>query len=101
MPNETVRKYLDTPMQDNDANAETIGEYLKNLLLALWDEKDGFSGKRPFGNGGWEYELYAALISAGYVDGSFDEDGYIESVDYELAEEIIRETIKGIYERGV
>ena len=40
----------------------TVCEYLERLLLTLWEEKDNFSSKRPFGNSGWEYDLYEILI---------------------------------------
>ena len=39
----------------------TIKEYLKELLLRLWDECEGFSSKRPFGNSGWEWDLVAVV----------------------------------------
>lgn len=48
------KEYAKIPIQENDAGAKTIGEYLKKLLLTLWDEEDGFSGKRPFGNSSWK-----------------------------------------------
>lgn len=57
-------KILQTSMGENDADAETIGEYLIKLSATCWDEEDGFSGKRPFGNSGWVYELYTALAHA-------------------------------------
>ena len=85
--------YSKIPMQENDAGAKTIGEYLVKLLLTLWDEKECFSGKRPFGNSSWEYEIYAALISSEVVLGSLDEEGYIIDVDYEAADIIVREII--------
>ena len=86
-------EYAKIPMQENDANAKTIGEYLGKLLLTLWDEEDDFSGKRPFGNGGWKFEVYAALISAKVVNGKIDEDGYIEEVDLSAADKIVRNII--------
>lgn len=58
---------LDLPMADNDAGAKTIREYLTHLLLTLWQKKDGFNGKRPYGNGGWEFDLYRALTTAGLM----------------------------------
>lgn len=88
-----TKDYSKIPMQENDADAKTVGEYLKKLLLTLWDEKEGFSGKRPFGNSSWEYEIYAALISSEVIMGSFDEEGYIVDVDCEAADRIIREII--------
>lgn len=88
---------LDTEMQENDAGAATIGDYLRRLLLCLWDEKDSFSSKRPFGNSDWEYELYIPLIEAGVIEGELDEFGYIEDVDVDQANTIIRSLIEEIW----
>lgn len=85
---------LDIPMQENDANASTIRDYLKTLLYMLWNEGEGFSGKRPFGNSGWEYDLYKALVAAEAVKGSLDEDGYIETVDTAQANKLIFKAIE-------
>lgn len=85
---------LDIPMQENDANASTIRDYLKALLYTLWNEGEGFSGKRPFGNSGWEYDLYKALVAAKAVKGSLDEDGYIETVDTAQANKLIFKAIE-------
>lgn len=71
---------LDLVMQDNDGDAETIRDYLCNLLITLWRDGEGFSGKRPFGNSGWEYELYAPLIKAGMVRGTVDEFGSVDEI---------------------
>lgn len=64
----TPQEILALPMDANDAEASTIGDYL--LLAMLWSEKDGFSGKRPFGNIGWDYDFYLPLVRAGAVKGS-------------------------------
>ena len=93
----SYKDYTKIPMQKNDAGAKTVGEYFKILLLTLWDEEDGFSGKRPFGNSGWKYEVYTALVSAGVVDGKIDEDGYLGDVDCSAADGICREIISGIF----
>jgi hypothetical protein len=56
---------------DCDAGANiTVRDYLFELLIAVWDEGESFSGKRPFGNSGWEYDLYAPLIQAGLSKAS-------------------------------
>ncbi len=86
MPDHPV---LDLPMQPNDARATTVREYLVALLAEVWTEKEGFSGKRPFGNSGWEYDLYLPLLKAGLVDGALDEDGYIDHMDDDAAERLI------------
>lgn len=87
------KEYAKIPMQENDANAKTIGEYLEKLLLTLWDEEDNFSGKRPFGNSGWKWEIYIALISAKVVNGKLDEYGYIEEVDFSAADNVVKNII--------
>ena len=91
------KEYAKIPMQENDAGAKTIGEYLEKLLLTLWDEEDGFSGKRPFGNSGWKWEVYNALISAKVVKGKLDEDGDIEEVDFSMADDVVRNIIIALF----
>lgn len=61
---------------DSDAGSQlTVREYFRELLTTLWEEKEGFSGKRPFGNSGWEYEVHIALAKAGFVDlGEWDDE---------------------------
>lgn len=85
---------LEVPMQPNDADAKTIGDYLRALLLAVWTEGEGFSGKRPFGNSGWDSDLYIALVKAGIVDGKLDGDGYLEECDEDAANSLIMEAIR-------
>jgi hypothetical protein len=42
---------------DSDAGDNiTVRDYLFKILMMVWDE--GFDGKRPFGNSGWDHELY-------------------------------------------
>lgn len=74
--------------------ALTIKGYLEKLLTTLWCEGESFSGKRPFGNSGWEYDLYKPLIEAGIVRGKFDIDGYIEEIDNKKADGIIFDCIE-------
>lgn len=92
------KDYANIPMQDNDAKAKTIGEYLKKLLVTLWDEEDNFSGKRPFGNSGWKYEVYTALISANVVDGKLDEYGYVDAIDYHTANSTVQKIIIEVFD---
>lgn len=72
---------LDQPM--------TIRGYLLALLAKLWEEEDGFSGKRPFGNSGWKYDVYGALVKASVVTGTLDADGYIDTCDHDRADVVI------------
>lgn len=88
---------LSYPMTDNDANAKNVGEYLHSLLFTLWEEGEGFSGKRPFGNSGWEFDLYTALVNGGFVEGNVEDDGNIENVDMKAANKLIFDCIAYIF----
>jgi len=92
---ESVR-VLNLPMQDNESGAKTIRGYLKALLRGLWEDGEGFSGKRPFGNSGWEYDIYRALVKAKLVKGKLDSDGCIETVDSKACDKIILAAIKDL-----
>jgi hypothetical protein len=90
----TKHPVLDLEMGENDAGAKTIRHYFQLLLTTLVQEKEGFSGKRPFGNSGWDRELYVPLIKAHIIPGELDEDGYIAWVDSKLADELLCKIIK-------
>jgi hypothetical protein len=87
---------LDLEFEHDDLGYITVRLYFKELLKALWEEGEGFSGKRPLGNSGWEYDLYKPLVKAGIVDGSFDEEGYIDEVDTAAADKIVLEAIEAL-----
>jgi hypothetical protein len=59
----------------------SIRNFYKECLKALIFEGESFSGKRPFGNSGWEWNIYAALIREGFVEGTLDKDGYVDEID--------------------
>lgn len=84
----------------NDAGATSIGDYLHRLLADVWAKEDEFNGKRPFGNSGWKYEVYAALAHAGLIEGTFDEYGYLDTVDSDAADELVRSAIAGLSSSG-
>lgn len=90
------REVLALSMQDNDSGADTIGGYLTALLAALWEEGEGFGGKRPFGNSGWQFDLYKPLVKAGYIAGTFDEDGYLDDCDDEAGDVVIAAAIAAL-----
>lgn len=83
---------------DSDAgNNLTIKGYLKELLSTIWAEGESFSGKRPFGNSGWKYDLYAPLVKSGLVKGELDEDGYVQEIDTDAAYDMVNEIIEYIF----
>lgn len=81
---------------ENDAGAGTIKEYLICLLRTMWAEGEVFSGKRPFGNSSWQYDLYKPLIKSGAVAGSLDEDGYVQALDDKAANKLITKAIDSL-----
>lgn len=96
MPDLDPRTILDTPMADNDAGASTIRGYLVALLAAVWDRHEYFSGKYAFGNSGWHWDLYAALIKAGHIPGRFDEYGDVEDADRPAGDRLIAAAIQAL-----
>lgn len=96
---------LETPMrQPNDVGAATIGDYLVQLLLEVWQRGELFSGKRPFGSSCWESDLYLALVSANYVEGTLDENDFLDEITTEnilKADELIAEAIKSLWRSEV
>lgn len=88
---------------DSDAGDNlTIRDYLRELLETLWAEGAGFSGKRPFGNSGWEHDLYKPLVQHGFIEGQLDEEGYLLEFDRPTAEvfvfDLIRAAFNGVQE---
>lgn len=81
---------------EEDSGAETLRGYLRALLLTLFKEDEGFSGKRPFGNSGWQHGLAAKLIGAGLPIGRVDHDGYIESLDDIAYNKVITDAINSL-----
>lgn len=81
----TNNAYLSCPMDlDNDSGAQTVGGYLSALLITLYYEGEGFSGKRPFGNSGWEDDVAEAWVRAGLLPGEVSKNRWDEDeVEYE------------------
>ena len=78
---------------DSDAGDNlTVRQYLCRLVEELWREEEGFSGKRPFGNSGWQPDVYGALIGGGFIDGTI-EDGYPEKYDRVAAKQYVIDLI--------
>lgn len=79
-----ITDYLTCPMPDNDSGSETVGGYLSALLMTLYREGEGFSGKRPFGNSGWEGEVAEAWVRAGLLPGELTTDCWDEDeIEYD------------------
>ena len=84
---------------DSDAGDNlTIHDYLRILLEKVWTEGECFNGKRPFGNSGWDFDLYAPLVKAGFIDGKLYEDGRIEHLaNPQVAKAYVHDLIKAAF----
>lgn len=67
----------------------TLREYFKRLLTTLWHEEDGFSGKRPFGNSGWQWELASDLMKADIIEPSLNKYGEIKDMPSDFDKSIM------------
>jgi len=86
-----LQELLNLKVENYENN--TIRGYFKLLLTELWIQGECFSGKRPLGDSGWEYDLYAPLVKSGAVDGNIDEDGCIDEFNIGDANELVLELI--------
>lgn len=66
----------------------TVRQYLAKLLLAVLEEGECFSGKRPFGNSGWEENLVIPAIECGALRGEIDlsDPGWPEATGWDEGE---------------
>ena len=98
---EKAMAVLALPMQENDAEARTIADYLRQLLRGVLTEKEGFNGKRPFGNSGWIGDLEKSLVKHGVVKGSFDPEGeYLDRVDEAAALKTLLDAVDALFDRA-
>ncbi len=77
---EDLKKALELRFDCDIGDDISIKEYFLQLLLTLWEEGEGFNGKRPFGNSGWESDLYIPLIQNGFIKGTVDAQGWLQEV---------------------
>lgn len=96
----TNKQILELKFESTDLGKEiSIKDFFKELLTTLFKEGECFSGKRPFGNSGWDWDLKICLVKNGVIDGHNeidpdypeDEDWYFDS---EEADKKIFELIK-------
>ncbi|HEY8878251.1 MAG TPA: hypothetical protein VIN03_11845 [Roseateles sp.] len=84
--------------KDADSGAKSVREYLRELLSELWHEEECFSGKRPFGNSGWQWDVYRELVAANLVNGQLDRDGNLEDFDEEAGALLMQAVIAKAFE---
>lgn len=64
---------LALPIEHQDfSKIVTLREILTDLLITVWIDEEGFSGKRPWGNSSWQYDITEALAYHSYpTDAQF------------------------------
>lgn len=84
MPNKEI---LELKFESTDLGKEmSIKDFFKELLTTLFKEGECFSGKRPFGNSGWDYDLCVCLAKNGVIEGKCSQYGDLEDWDYDSKE---------------
>lgn len=90
----TTQNLLAIEIKSRELNRKiTFKQYFILLAETVWREGECFSGKRPWGNSSWQYELYGAMIQNGIIAGRIDEDGCVEEVDESAADKLIFEAM--------
>lgn len=92
--NKSLQDALDVRFSSDAGDDLSIRQYFEQLLITLWEEGERFSGKRPFGNSGWEYDLYQPLILGGFIKGTLDTDGNVVDVNEQKAFVYVRNLIR-------
>ncbi|MEG1662931.1 MAG: hypothetical protein RR338_03005 [Clostridia bacterium] len=80
----TNNEILELEVRSEDIGVVTIKQYFKQLLLTLFAEGECFSGKRPFGNSAWEYDIMDCLIKNKVFKTEIDEYGEEDYDDMEF-----------------
>ena len=95
----TEQSILDLKFKSDDLDKKvTIRQFFYELMKLLWEEKECFDGKRPFGNSGWDSDLITCLVKNKLVEGELDEDGFAINYDYGKVDKfILNKIIKPIF----
>lgn len=93
---DVARRALEVEIPNNYGEPRTLRKYLRDLLWELWNTTADFSGKRPFGDSGWEFDIYTELVKAGFVEGDLVEG----LIDTTAADRIVFAAIELIFEES-
>ena len=79
------KQILALEFHSNDLDKDiTVKDFMKELLSTLFKEMECFSGKRPFGNSGWEYDMAICFVKNKIISGTIEDlgDGDID-IDFD------------------
>lgn len=89
------KEILELKFESTDLGKEiSIKDFFKELLTTLFIEGEGFSGKRPFGNSGWDWDLKICLAKNEVIKGEYDSKYDDWDFDSQEADKKIFELIK-------
>jgi hypothetical protein len=95
MNDELATKILNTPIEC-EFEEFTINQYLCELLITLLVKRESFNGKHPFGDSGWENYLLESMAKGGFIEATFDSEGYLDKISKEEEEktfELIKDVV--------
>lgn len=84
---------------DMDVGGRPFRAMLKDLLTMVLLQGEEFDGKRPWGDSGWEWDIYNAMVVNGFVRGVVDEYGDVDGVDITECDELIMRCVEEIFDK--
>lgn len=92
----TAQRALETTFEHGGVEY-TLEDFLRRTLIALWEEGEEFSGKRPLGDSDWDYDVIVGLVKADLVEGELDEYGGLDHHDDEAAHRLVKAAIDWLF----
>lgn len=93
-----LKEALDVRFDSDAGDDLTVRQWLRELLMLVWIEDESFDGRRPWGNSGWENDIYRPLVKAGFIAGAVHESGRVEVDDVNAAAAFVSDLILAAFE---
>lgn len=84
-----MEQILETEVYDGD----TLRTVLKDLVVKIFNEQEGFSGKRPFGDSDFYCRVENSLVIAGFVEGVVEDGEVVQSNDAQF-DKLIKDCVE-------
>lgn len=82
---EQLAAALEFEVAAGEGKTVPLREFFVLILGQLWEEADEFSGKRPFGNSGWYFEIIWGLIDDGVAESETEAHNLVAAAIRSLA----------------